>query len=135
MADDQKTRFGRKMVSWKTDKTITDIKKDRKGFTVGLHNKYPVIKLKGLWYLKHQLNVLTKYKLKKIPKDFRIHHIDKDHLNFRFENLILIHKKDHDKIHSKKDKLKITNKFNEDEFFTEEEIEEVIKKLENLKKG
>ena len=94
------------MKTWKTDRTITDIKKDRYGNKIGLHNKYPVRWQNGKWYLIHQLNVLKKYDLKDIPKDFQIHHIDKDETNFKFENLIIVHKKDHNKIHKLMRQLK-----------------------------
>lgn len=40
-----------------------------------------------------------KYKYDKIPKDFVIHHIDEDKKNNQYYNLILLHKKDHRRIH------------------------------------
>jgi len=40
-----------------------------------------------------------KYRYGKIPKDFVIHHIDEDKDNNQYYNLILIHKKDHRRIH------------------------------------
>jgi hypothetical protein len=43
-----------------------------------------------------------KYKFDKIPKDFVIHHIDGDKDNNQYFNLILLHKKDHYRIHVKK---------------------------------
>jgi hypothetical protein len=38
-----------------------------------------------------------------IPKEFHIHHIDGNKSNNRSNNLILLHKKDHSRIHRKKD--------------------------------
>jgi len=43
-----------------------------------------------------------KYGYDKIPKNFVIHHIDGDKDNNRYYNLILLHKKDHRRIHVKK---------------------------------
>lgn len=47
----------------------------------------------------------------KIPKDFIIHHIDENKDNNRKKNLILLHRKDHYRIHVKKDlEIKTKNK-------------------------
>lgn len=43
-----------------------------------------------------------KYKLDIIPKDFEIHHIDGDKNNNQYYNLIMLHKKDHRRVHLKK---------------------------------
>ena len=43
-----------------------------------------------------------KYGYDKIPKDFEIHHIDGDKNNNQYYNLILLHKKDHRRVHLKK---------------------------------
>ena len=43
-----------------------------------------------------------KYHYDKIPKDFVIHHIDGDKNNNANYNLILLHKKDHRRVHIKK---------------------------------
>jgi len=40
-----------------------------------------------------------KYGFDKIPADFVIHHIDSDKNNNQYYNLILLHKKDHRRIH------------------------------------
>jgi len=48
-----------------------------------------------------------KYGYKKIPKGFVIHHIDKDKTNNQYYNLIILHKKDHKRIHKKKPTLDI----------------------------
>ncbi|MBN1645018.1 HNH endonuclease [Candidatus Woesearchaeota archaeon] len=40
-----------------------------------------------------------KYDYDKIPADFVIHHIDGDKNNNQYYNLILLHKKDHRRIH------------------------------------
>jgi len=40
-----------------------------------------------------------KYGFDKIPADFVIHHIDEDKNNNQYYNLILLHKKDHRRIH------------------------------------
>jgi len=96
-----------------TDKTISNISTIpyMKGtITVGLNNKnYPVRKIKGKWYLQHQLVALNKYNLKAIPKDFEIHHInpEKKKKNFNHpDNLIIVHKNDHNNIHKLMRKLK-----------------------------
>jgi len=44
-----------------------------------------------------------KYHYGKIPADFVIHHIDRDKDNNRKSNLILLHRKDHYRIHVVKD--------------------------------
>ena len=87
------------MITWKTDRTITNIKKNRYGNREGLHNGYPVIEIKDGWRLIHQLNALKKYELEDIPKGFQVHHLDRDKKNFKFENLVIVHKKDHRVIH------------------------------------
>ncbi len=43
-----------------------------------------------------------KYGYDKIPKDFVIHHIDGDKNNNQYYNLILLHKKDHRRVHLRK---------------------------------
>ena len=45
-----------------------------------------------------------------IPKDFVVHHIDENKDNNRHNNLILLHKKDHFRVHRKKDLLIETKK-------------------------
>ena len=40
-----------------------------------------------------------KYKFDKIPAGFVIHHIDEDKNNNQYYNLILLHKKDHRRVH------------------------------------
>jgi len=43
-----------------------------------------------------------KYGYEKIPKNFHIHHIDGDKNNNQYHNLIILHKKDHARIHVKR---------------------------------
>jgi len=43
-----------------------------------------------------------KYGFDKIPPNFVIHHIDEDKNNNQYYNLILLHKKDHIRIHLRK---------------------------------
>jgi hypothetical protein len=89
----------------------------------------------GKWKSTHRRTMEKRYfQGEKIPKSFQVHHIDGNPTNNRPGNLILLHIKDHGRVHSKKDRLHITNKLKRDEYFTEEEIEEVIKKLERLTK-
>ena len=40
-----------------------------------------------------------KYGYEKIPKGFVIHHIDGDKNNNQYHNLILLHRKDHKRVH------------------------------------
>ena len=90
------------MISWKTDKTITDIRiRNFKGkkYRYGLHNGYPVKEIKGRWYLRHLLVARLKYELDEMPKGFHVHHIDGVKEHFNEDNLIIIHKKDHRVIH------------------------------------
>ncbi|NQU98990.1 HNH endonuclease [Candidatus Woesearchaeota archaeon] len=44
-----------------------------------------------------------KYKYEHIPKGFIIHHIDGNKNNNRSKNLMLLHQKDHYRLHVKKD--------------------------------
>lgn len=64
---------------------------------------------KGKVKLIHQRVVEKKYKLKEIPKGFIVHHIDENKDNNKPSNLILIHKKDHYRLHVTKT-LDIKNK-------------------------
>lgn len=38
--------------------------------------------------------------LRTVPDDFEIHHIDEDRYNDSFDNLVALHKMDHEKIHA-----------------------------------
>jgi len=44
-----------------------------------------------------------------IPKDFVVHHIDGDKNNNQYNNLILLHKKDHRRVHIDKDLVLISS--------------------------
>jgi hypothetical protein len=88
------------MKSWKTDKTITNIKTmKRTGQRYGLKSGYTVWEIKDRWYLAHLLIARKKYGLEDIPAGFQVHHIDGVRTNFKKENLIIVHKKDHRVIH------------------------------------
>lgn len=50
-----------------------------------------------------------KYKLKEIPKGFVVHHIDFDKDNNQYYNLILLHERDHRRIHQR-ESLEIKSK-------------------------
>tara|TARA_Y100000310_G_C20497706_1_gene722369 strand:+ start:538 stop:807 length:270 start_codon:yes stop_codon:yes gene_type:complete len=56
-----------------------------------------------------------KYGYDKIPKDFVIHHIDEDKNNNQYFNLILLHKKDHKRVHVRKSLIIKSVKPSEDE--------------------
>lgn len=43
-----------------------------------------------------------KYGMEKLPPGFEVHHIDGDKNNNQYYNLILLHKKDHRRVHLKK---------------------------------
>jgi hypothetical protein len=55
------------------------------------------------WMFSHIRAAQKKYfSGENIPKDFQVHHIDKDRENNKKENLILLHVKDHRELHNKK---------------------------------
>jgi len=45
----------------------------------------------------HRIVALKKYK--NVPENFVVHHIDGNKLNNRWNNLMLLHKKDHYRLH------------------------------------
>ncbi len=67
--------------------------KDKKG--------YPFFKQNGKKIRAHSRVAQKKYG--DIPKDFVVHHIDWDKSHSWASNLILLHRKDHNRIHFKKD--------------------------------
>jgi len=68
---------------------------------------YATFREEGKNIFVHRRTAEKKYKV--IPKGFHVHHIDEDKTNNRPDNLILLHWKDHDRVHRKKDLL-IENK-------------------------
>ena len=70
-------------------------------------NGYPYYKKDGKKIWVHRRVAEKKYG--KIPKDFVVHHIDKNKINNFRSNLIILHKKDHNRLHKRKT-LTIKNK-------------------------
>jgi hypothetical protein len=71
------------------------LKKNKKG--------YPLTKKKSAMHSK-----VAENRYGKLPEGFVVHHIDGDKNNFRKKNLIVLHRKDHYRVHAIKD-LKIEN--------------------------
>ena len=103
---------GSKKTSIKKRNVITELcKKNYYGkiYDTRKYNGYLQYKKNGKWVFSHRERCLRKYKLDNIPNGFVIHHISGDILNNDYDNLIMIHTKDHFKIHNSKT-LVIKNK-------------------------
>ena len=69
-----------------------------------------------------------KYGFEKIPPNFVIHHIDGNKDNNQYYNLILLHKKDHKRIHLTKSLIIKSVKPSEEESASDIEVEEIAEK-------
>jgi hypothetical protein len=75
------------------------IKVRMKGYEGNQYQQYYDNKEKK-WIFTHRKVAQKKYG--ELPKGFEIHHIDKNRENNRSDNLIILHKKDHKRLHLKK---------------------------------
>jgi len=69
-----------------------------KGYEGNQYHQFYDDKLKK-WVWTHRRTARNKYKLEKIPKGFVVHHIDRVTTNNKKDNLIILHEKDHKKLH------------------------------------
>jgi hypothetical protein len=94
------------MATWKRDSsmdegTIKWIKHFGKPLKVAMKNGYEARwspKLKE-WEHRHILSYKKKCGIKEIPKGFHVHHIDQDPENNNWDNLVLLHKSEHKRLH------------------------------------